>query len=635
METNTFTDKYNRKHILPFDIVLSDFQIQYYAGTHAPSNYVSTFTIKYDNKEIMGQVSMNNFFFQKGFRFYQSGYDKDEQGSVLLVKSDKYGLPLIYLGFFLLLVTMISYFFTKNTKFREYLKHPALKQTSLLLLFFLLIKGIALAETKNTLPYPIAKKMSELHILYNDRICPIETFAQDFTLKLYGKSTYKSFSSLQVLTGWLFFSQKWKNEPIIKIKDKKIQQLLGINGKYASFSDFFFDDKQYKLTESLVKIQLGENCSSTKNIIAADEKIQLLLMLQIGVLLKVFPIEYEQNIVWLSPADELPENLSKNEQLLIRCYFDLLKEYAIENDWKSMETTLKQLILFQKKSAKGALISPQKMKAEHLYNKINKTKPLAFCNLFIGIIALIYCFRREKKGGFFSLLTIFMLFGGLFILLLISLRDYISGHIPLKNGFETMQFLAFCILFLAFFFRQKSFLSLPFGLIFSGLVLLVSVMGASSPQITQLQPVLKSPLLSIHVSVIMIAYALFGFITFNSIISFIYLLFKSDKNDNKILQLYVISRIFLYPAVCLLATGIIVGAMWAEISWGRYWSWDPKETWALITLILYALPLHSQKLRLFEKPFFFHLYMIISFLSVLMTYFGVNYLLGGMHTYMN
>ena len=231
-----------------------------------------------------------------------------------------------------------------------------------------------------------------------------------------------------------------------------------------------------------------------------------------------------------------------------------------------------------------------------------------------------------------KLFAILLIMSGLFLFFLLCLRGYISGHIPLKNGFETMQFLAVCILFLAFFFRRKSFLLLPFGFIFSGLVLFVSVMGASNPQITQLQPVLSSPLLSIHVSLIMIAYALFGFITFNSIASFLYLLLK---NDSRILQLYVLSRIFLYPAVCLLAFGIVVGSIWAEISWGRYWAWDPKETWALITLILYILPLHSQKLQFFEKPLFFHLYMFIGFSSILMTYFGVNYLLGGMHAYLN
>ena len=245
--------------------------------------------------------------------------------------------------------------------------------------------------------------------------------------------------------------------------------------------------------------------------------------------------------------------------------------------------------------------------------------------------------RLRGKSAMTVLLNILILASGFFVLFLICLRWYIGGHIPLSNSFETMQFLALCILFLAFFFQRKFFLLLPFGFIFSGLVLLVSVMGASNLQITPLQPVLSTPLLGVHVSVIMIAYTLFGFITCNSIASFLYVFFskirKTGKNDNKIVQLYALSRIFLYPAVILLALGIIVGAIWAKISWGRYWGWDPKETWALITLIIYILPLFSKFLPFFKKPLFLHFYMLLAFLSVLMTYFGVNYLLGGLHSY--
>jgi len=313
------------------------------------------------------------------------------------------------------------------------------------------------------------------------------------------------------------------------------------------------------------------------------------------------------------------------------------------------------------------LLSPQKIKAEHLYNKVSNTKPIAFANLFLGIFALIYCFKsthrhscvgrnllqRRKKIPIFMgmtntkrlrvkpamtvLLNALLLLSGLFVLFLICLRWYISGHIPFGNGFETMQFLALCILIFAFFFRRKFFFMLPFGFIFSGLVLLLSVTGMFNPQITLLQPVLSTPLLGIHVSVIMIAYTLFGFITCNSIASFLYVFFakirKTGQNNDRILQLCTISRIFLYPAVILLAVGIIVGAIWAKISWGRFWGWDPKETWALITLIIYILPLFSKLIPTFRKPLFFHFYMLLAFLSVLMTYFGVNYLLGGLHSY--
>lgn len=647
---NTFVEKEsNVQHDLPFDIVLSEFQVEYYPGTQAPSDYVSVVKIKTSNQEeTTGRISMNTVLKKDGFRFYQSGYDTDEQGTILLVKSDKYGLPVTYLGYLLLLVGMIGYFFSGNTGFRTLLHHPVLKRTALSVLFLLITGGVIAAENKHTIPKQTAEKWGDLQMLYQDRICPMETFAKDFTLKLYGKSTYQSLSSEQVLLAWMFFPAAWKDEPIIKVKDKYVQSLLGIAGKYASFSDFFTDGKTYKLAEPLRKIRWGENIESSKDIIAADEKIQLLFMVQMNVLLKVFPHEYGGKLLWYAPTDELPEDMPENEQLLIQGSFDLLKDFANEEDWQAMESTLEKLKLFQKKSGGELQLSPQKIFAEHVYNKINSIKPLAFANLFIGLLALVYFFRREIKRstretvyfkGVSWLLNIILLGGVVFLLFSMCLRGYISGRIPLGNGFETMQFLALCVLILAFSFQRRLFLSLPFGFIFSGLVLLVSGLGSSNPQITQLQPVLLSPLLSIHVSLIMTSYTLFGFIALNGIAAFLCIIFGNRKEGEgetirqRILQLSVISRILLYPGVFLLAAGIFVGAVWAEVSWGTYWSWDPKETWALITMIIYAIPLYSEGLTRFNRPFFFHVYVVLSFLSILMTYFGVNYLLGGMHSY--
>jgi ABC-type transport system involved in cytochrome c biogenesis permease subunit len=646
---NTFVEqKNNTQYALPFEIVLSGFQIEYYPGTQAPSDYVSVVKIKSDDQEeTTGRISMNTVFQKNGFRFYQSGYDPDEQGSILLVKSDKYGLPVTYLGYLLLLIAMIGYFFSGNTGFRNLLRHPALKRSNMIVVFLLMAGGFLMAENKHEIPKETAEKWGELQMLYRDRICPMETFAKDFTLKLYGKATYKSLSSEQVLLGWMFYPAEWKDEAMIKIKDKSLRKLLGIEGKYASFSDFFSNGIEYKLEEPLRRIRLGEHIESGKDIIAADEKIQLLFMLRMGVMLKIFPYKYEEGaLLWYSPADELPENVPENEQLLIQGSLGLLKDYADEKDWTAMESTVDKLKLFQQKSGGELLPSPKKMLAEHLYNKINSIKPLAFVNLFLGLLALVYFFRRETKrpdsnSVSFKVISLFLnmilLAGGIFILFSMSLRGYIGGRIPLGNGYETMQFLALCVLVLAFLFRKRLFLSLPFGFIFSGLVLLVSGFGVSNPQITQLQPVLLSPLLSIHVSLIMMAYTLFGFITLNGIAALLCIVFGNGKDvestDNRVLQLSVISRILLYPGVFLLAAGIFTGAVWAEVSWGTYWSWDPKETWALITMLIYAIPLHSEGLTRFHRPIFFHIYVVLAFLSILMTYFGVNYLLGGMHSY--
>ncbi|MDL2308576.1 cytochrome c biogenesis protein CcsA [Bacteroidales bacterium OttesenSCG-928-B11] len=643
---NTFINKKdNSQQRLPFDISLSEFQVVFYQGTQAPADYVSHIVVWNGEEETIGQISMNKIFSKNGYRFYQSGYDNDLKGSILMVKTDRFGLPVTYCGYALLLISLIGFFFVKNTGFRKLLSHPALKKGMMVLV--LLIAGkLAMAEVQ-TLPKEAARKFGEVQMLYHDRITPIQTFAKEFTLKLYGKPKYDGYTSEQILAGWLLFPEDWSNEPMIKIKDKKLGKALGIDGKYASFTDFFTNDSQYKLTGLIIEAQRNGDNKTLKELFAADEKIQLIFMVRMGIPMMIFPENEDSGIIWYSPADQLPDDIPENEKLLIMGYFGLLREYSTANNMDDLETMLDKLKLFQSKKTDNLLPSQQKIKAERFYNQLNIVKPIAFLNILLGIFALIYFFRQNSETKLTPSTTskiITIILNGLLlcawlgITILICLRGYVSGHVPLGGGFETMQFLAACIMLLAFLSQRKFFLFLPFGFIFSGLALLVSGMGASNPQITQLQPVLASPLLSVHVSLMMMAYTLFGFITLNSLFSLFSILFAKKENlsvktNDRVLQLSVISRILLYPGVFLMAAGIFVGAVWAEVSWGTYWSWDPKETWALITLIVYALALHNGIFSKMKDPLFFQIYILSAFLSVLMTYFGVNYILGGMHSY--
>ena len=143
-----------------------------------------------------------------------------------------------------------------------------------------------------------------------------------------------------------------------------------------------------------------------------------------------------------------------------------------------------------------------------------------------------------------------------------------------------------------------------------------------------LLPVLRSPFFSIHIATIVTAYALLLGMLVVGIIAIL-----KPKKTARLEQLKSISTAMLYPAVALLAMGIFIGAVWANVSWGNYWSWDPKEVWALITLLIYAAPLHGKLWKTFDKPLFFHIYSIFAFLSVIITYFGVNLILGGVHAY--
>ena len=262
---------------------------------------------------------------------------------------------------------------------------------------------------------------------------------------------------------------------------------------------------------------------------------------------------------------------------------------------------------------------------------------MAFVCLTLGLLLFaiyIYCFSTERKPNRIvshfsvSLLSAVLLF----LTLLIVLRGFVSGHLPLSNGFETMQILAWTSLLLSLLFNKKIPLLLPFGLLLCGLSLLVAMMGEANPKITNLMPVLSSPLLSIHVMIIMLSYALLAFVMLNGLTAIFLHLFSKNSNM-QIVRLQTVSQLMLYPAVFCLAVGIFIGAVWANQSWGRYWGWDPKEVWALITMILYAFPIHSKSISLFRKPMFFHFYVVFAFFAVLFTYFGVNYLLGGLHSY--
>ncbi len=184
-----------------------------------------------------------------------------------------------------------------------------------------------------------------------------------------------------------------------------------------------------------------------------------------------------------------------------------------------------------------------------------------------------------------------------------ALRWYLSGHIPLSTTYETLHFAALCLVLFSLVVRSSSSIVHCTALV----VLFVSWLVERNPQITPLMPVLHSPWLSAHVSTIMLAYTL--------------------------LVMSFFQRRLLRWAVGLLAIGIWLGAVWANVSWGAYWTWDPKESWALVTLIVYSIPLHTESLPWFRSTRHYRLYSLLALATLLMTYFGVNYLLGGMHSY--
>lgn len=602
---------------LPFAVSLNKFEMDYYTGTKTPADYISFLSIKDGEKTFDAVVSMNNIFKYRGFRFYQASYDSDHKGTILSVSYDPYGIAITYAGYLLLLLSMIWLLISKNGNFRKLIK-------SLGIIALIIIPNFASAQ--RTLTKDEAKAFGKLSMYYNGRIVPIDTYARDFTRKITGKSSYKEFNAVQVLAGWMFFPEEWKEEPMIKIKDKEIHPFISDNNKKKEklrLSDFF--------NAGIYKLSYVNLPTQHKGIREVDEKISLLMSQRTGSTLSAFP----QGNHWYACTDDLSD-VQIQDTLFISKIFRMITETLQEDNHEAIMSLFEKISVYQYKRADKDAISPTKTKLEIFYNKFDAASILYKVNIGVGILtfgAFIWSFLTGKKKRIFkSLAYIQIIHSMAFLSLSVGLRWYISSHIPMSNGYETMVFIAWCIMVITILFGRKSNLIPSMGLLLSGFALLVATLSAMNPGITQLIPVLQSPWLSIHVSLIMISYSLFGFMMFNGITALI--LHASSANSTEyIIRLQKISQIILYPALFTLAAGIFVGAIWANISWGRYWGWDPKEVWALITMLIYSFAIHNQSLKIFRKPVFFHVFTIIAFLSIIMTYFGVSLFFGGMHSY--
>ena len=566
---------------LPFTLRLDSFRVQCYPGTDAPEDYISYVRLSVPSGgERAATVSMNRILTCEGYRFYQSSYDPDGRGSWLSVNHDPWGIGVTYAGYALLGLSMLWVLLGRGGEFRRLLRHPLLRKGGFLTVFLLLGTGVSVQAQGRKLPVlkqRQADSLAAVQVIYHDRVTPFNTLARDFVLKLTGRPTYKGLTPEQVVGGWLLHPEVWKDEPMIRIKSAALRRRLGLEGDFARLSDLF-DGQTYRLQAywDASTGQAGDKLSPLeKAIVETDEKVGLILMLQNGTLIRPLPTD-----------------------------------------------------------GSVAPLSDVKVRAELLYNRIPFSRVLFMFNLTMGLLAfglLLYKgTRRIPPAGraFRAMERVFTC--ALWAALLFQaagyiLRWYIGGRIPLGNGYETMQFLALATLLLSGLFRRRFPFTLPFGFLLSGFALLVSWLGQMNPQITPLMPVLVSPWLSSHVSLIMMSYALFAFMMLNGVLA---LCLRREA-----LRLMLLSRLMLYPAVFFLGAGIFLGAIWANVSWGHYWAWDPKEVWALVTFMVYGVAFHARSLRCFRRPVFFHVYMIAAFLTVLMTYFGVNYVLGGMHSY--
>lgn len=565
----------------PFSVRLVTADIDYYPGTSTPMDFRSHIDI--DGKALT--ISMNKVAEVDGWRFYQSGISPG--ATRLSVSHDPWGTGITYTGYTLLFIGMAGFFFQRNTAWRA-LVRAAKKATAAIALL------TALSANSGELPAmqrPLAANFGKAYVYWNDRICPLQTMARDVTLKLYGTESYRGLTAEQVLSGWLFYFDTW--------------------------------ERDYRTTHSAAPT----NAKQQKQ---RDERLALINWLGTGEAFKIYPYRAaDGHTEWLSLTGRRPSKMGLEQWEFMQTTMPRIKRLLLEGHNIEANKTIDALVAGQIKYAgRENLPSAARMQAERIYNRYSNLLVAAIVSLLLGIFYLygaikgcrIKSLQAKGLGVVLGLVLCY-------IASILGLLWWIGGHMPLSNGPEMMLFMSFIALICAL--VSKNGMLRGAFLVVAAMTLFVAVMGGRSPRIGMLMPVLASPLLSIHVMLVMSSYVFFLIMAILAVIGL------ASRSPHTAESLCRINRIILVPAVFLLAAGIFVGAIWANQSWGRYWGWDPKETCALVMLLIYSVPVHwgCRPLRAFRKPKVLQWYLLCAVLSVLFTYFGANYFLSGLHSY--
>ena len=622
---------------LPFAVTLADCRTLYYAGTSTPCDFESRIDIiDPDGGHREGRISMNHIFTHRHWRFYQTGMSADS--STLTLSHDPWGIGLTYAGYLALLFAALWLCCDRRSRLRVALRSPLLRRAACMALLL----GATLSAQGAERPLPrtlqrgLAKEFGRICVEYNGRICPVQTLARDFCTQVHGKNSYRGLTAEQVLTGWIFYYEDWRSEPIILVDDDDCRERLGIKGKYAALTDFYSRDG-YLLDDAMAD-------DSPRRLRNIDARVQLVSLICTGRLLRVFPLRgsSSESLGWYSWVDTKPAEAGLQEWHFATTVMNDVAEMVHTGHNVAAAGTLQEIRRFQQRIAgTDALPSPLRIEAERLYNASRDIRFVLFLWLTLGLWGFFVVCRSFAVGQPLQRGVVRCLQAGAALLCLytgltLALRGYVGGYCPLSDGFETMYFLAFAAGATALGLSRKMTALLPPALLAGSAALGVAGMSEAQTGVTLLQPVLASPLLSVHVVVVMLAYALFFFTMWLGVAALALKGFgnrASGDTEAVMLRLQALSRALLYPAVLLLTAGIFIGAVWANLSWGRYWGWDPKEVWALVTLFVYAAPLHTTSLPRLQQPIVFHTYCTVAFLTILVTYFGVNHLLGGLHSY--
>lgn len=669
----TVTLEYGSKFIdLPFAIRLNEFQLERYPGSMAPSSYASEVTVIKDDKTYDYRIFMNRTLNEGNFLFFQSSYFPDETGTVLSVNNDPGKWP-TYFGYFLLTLGLFLNFFDKKSRFRKLTKFVANKNLAMFILTLALLstQNLKANESNNTTsPQEVdditmrvdylnkfkdeskvtADKFGYLVVQSSGgRMKPLATLNREIVQKLSGKSSFMGMDANQIVLGMITRPDIWKDVKIIKINTPKLKKFLGVpeSEKYISFSEAFGEKNDYLLAKESEKALLTkpiERGTYEKDIIKVDEKLNIIYSVFNGALLNIFPKVYDEqsvddNFKWYSPIEAMQEFSGQNQAAIgsvVRGLFNSTMDF----DWNSANNYIDMIALYQDKVGTDIKPTASKINAEIVFNKLDIFFNLTLAYVLLGFIMVVLAFVVIFKPEFKPAKTTKIIFAILTILFAIQTfgmgyRWYLSGHAPWSDIYETLIYISWSAIFAGVIFFRNSLLALGAATIIAGIFMFTAHLTDVDPQITSLVPVLKSYWLTIHVSILTASYGFFGLSAILGFLTLIMFIFRKNRPhlDDVVKHVSAINEISLIIGLACITIGNFLGGVWANESWGRYWGWDPKETWAYVSIVIYALVIHLRFVKSLNTPYVLATASLLAFSSIMMTYLGVNFYLSGMHSY--
>jgi cytochrome c-type biogenesis protein CcsB len=642
---------------LPFALRLEDFELDRYPGSRSPSGYASEVVVIDGEKSFPYRIYMNRVLDYRGYRFYQASYDEDELGTVLSVSRDRPGTYLTYLGYFLLTVGMFFTFFARGSRFQTLRRRLS---RSVLLLVCILAVLPARAQEGSIVPREKASEYGRLVVQDLDgRMKPLQTLAQEIARKLTGKS-YVTISgeagkirlrAEQFLLAVQLDPERWARTPLIKADPEKSPQafdLLGVPpSDKLSFLDFFSEQGEYLLhdaVEAANQLKPALRGEGQKELLKLDERFNIFFALLNGDFLRLFPRRGDERHTWYT--SDQTAGFSEEDALFVRnisaIYLAGLEKGLVEGDWSGADEALGYMRLYQQKAGEAVIPSERHIEAELLYNRLNLAARLfgpfwLLGALMLGLSLSMLFFEKRYLRIAWRIGEVLAWLGFAAFTFHLGLRWYVAGHAPWSDGFEMLVFSAWCILLFGLLFSGKSRFTAPLGLLFSGTLLFVSFLDWLNPEITNLVPVLQSYWLKIHVAVIVAGYAPLALSAVIGLFSLVLIIGRPRNAGVRwrqvLEELAVVNELSMTIGLFLFTVGTFLGGVWANESWGRYWAWDPKETWALISILVYSFVVHLRLIPALNNLFVFSLASLWAFSSIIMTSFGVNYYLSGLHSY--